>query len=104
MADGPAQIGRYFETNPSPSRLVVWTPETFDQLLSLPLGTEMVLFTVVASGHGIAGTVLTVNEEFRIQTRKYVEDGAELTVDFAVYVLPDDVVPDEVPESTETGD
>lgn len=91
--------GRYFETTPNPTRLVVWAPETFEQLLSLPLGTEIALFKVI--GPAIGGTILTVNEKMRAQTRKYMESGDELEYDFAVYVLPEDVVPDRVPE---TGD
>lgn len=96
------RVGRYFESNDNPTRLIVWTPETFEQLLALPLGTEIALFFIVPGAGAIAGTLLTVNEAMRAQTREYMAQGMEMEYDFAVYLLPDDVVPDRVPDE-ETG-
>lgn len=85
-------------------RMRAFAPDTFEQLLALPLGSELALFKFIPEVYGIAGTVLPVNETFREETRKYVEEGHEFPFDFAVYLLPDDVVPDEVPNFHQSGD
>lgn len=98
---------QFFQTGDDRNlRLSVWPVQDFEQLLTLPDGTEVALFGMTLVPQlGFQGVTLRICDESRRVTQEYIDTGENFPYQLAVSLLPDDVVPDTVPDLTnQTGD
>lgn len=75
---------------------IVVTPKP-EQLMDLPMGTEIVLLWIAPLGLAVEGKILVINDEFREQTQEYIDHPEGfLSPTIAIYLLPHIDVPDTV--------
>ena len=79
---------------------VLGTP-TFDALQVLPLGAELILISIQPFGGAAYLEALTVNEEFFTRNQAFIDNGTPSQFAFAIYLLPNGMVPGTVPDMTD---